>query len=115
MTSTAVAIRSPYRTVSEVQERLGHVPIERIITLVPPGCATEQDLLDSSITGDRGCELVDGILVEKPMGFRDDAISTRISHLLCTHLDTDNLGLVAGAQGPIRFKLDLVRMPDVSF
>jgi Uma2 family endonuclease len=74
-----------------------------------------QDLLDSSITGDRGHELVDGILVEKPMGFRDDCIGTRIAHLIAVYLDTNNLGVVAGAQGLIRFKLDLVRVPDVSF
>jgi Uma2 family endonuclease len=100
---------------SEVQDRLGHVPIERIITLVPPGCATEQDLLDSSITGDRGCELVDGILVEKPMGYRSDLLGMWLGHLILTYLAEHNVGAVSGGQGGVRFRVGLVRMPDVTF
>jgi Uma2 family endonuclease len=73
------------------------------------------DLLDDSITNGRLCELVNGVLVEKTMGFREGAIGTRIRFLIRTYLETHNIGLVAGADSGIRFKLDLVRMPDVSF
>ncbi|AMV28402.1 hypothetical protein VT84_28620 [Gemmata sp. SH-PL17] len=107
--------KTKFPTIADVQERIGHVPESRILSFPAPGTATVQDLLDGSITGDRGCELVDGILVEKTMGFRDDAIGARIIYLLLAFLETHNLGLVAGAQGLIRFKLDLVRVPDVSF
>ena len=115
MSTPATQPKTKFPTFADVQERLGHIPEARIRSFPAPGTATVQDLLDSSITGDRGHELVDGILVEKPMGFRDDYIGSRILHLIAAYLDTDNVGAVAGAQGGIRFKLDLVRLPDVSF
>lgn len=114
-TSTAATKKTRFPTIADVQERLGHIPESRILSFPAPGTATVQDLLDGSITGDRGHELVDGILVEKPMGFNDDRIGTRLIRLIGTYLDTNNIGEVAGAQGMIRFKLDLVRVPDVSF
>jgi Uma2 family endonuclease len=74
-----------------------------------------QDLLDGSITGDRLFELVDGILVEKASGFREGSLAARLIGLLEMFLTTNNIGHVSGADGMIRFKLDLVRIPDVSF
>ena len=115
MAAIVTATRSPFRTIADVQERLGYVPVERIITRVLPGCATEQDLLDTSITGDRGCELVDGILVEKAMGFRADYLGIWIGHLLLNYVAVNNVGGVGGAQGGVRFRVGLVRMPDVTF
>ena len=112
---TATTPKTKFPTIADVQRRLGHIPEERIRSYPAPGTATVQDLLDGSITGDRGHELVDGILVEKGMGFREGSVGTRISHLLQGYLDTDNIGHVAGADGLIRFTLDLVRVPDVSF
>lgn len=104
-----------FPTIADVQERLGHIPEARILTFPAPGTATVQDLLNDSVTGGRLCELVDGILVEKAMGFRDDHIGLWIGTLINLYLMENNIGLAAGAQGPIRFKLNLVRMPDVSF
>jgi Uma2 family endonuclease len=113
--ATTTAKKTKFPTFADVQERLGHIPESRILSYPAPGTATVQDLLDHSITGDRGHELVDGILVQKAMGFRDDYLGSWLIHLLLTYLDTHNLGAVSGAQGLIRFKLDLVRVPDVSF
>jgi Uma2 family endonuclease len=114
--STPAATRgTKFPTIADVQERLGHVPESRILSFPAPGTATAQDLLDSSLTNGRLCELVDGILVEKGMGYREGFLATWLSHLIQIYLDTNNLGLVAGSDGMIRFKLDLVRMPDVSF
>src|SRR4029079_9339855 len=45
----------------------------------------------------------------------EGAIAVTISFLIRTFLDSHNLGLVAGADSGIRFKINLVRMPDVSF
>jgi Uma2 family endonuclease len=111
--STARKIK--FATFADVQERIGHVPDSRILSFPAPGTATVQDLLDNSITKDRGCELVDGILVEKPLGFRSEYIAFWIGHFIASYLQNDNLGTVTGSQGPIRFKLNLVRIPDVSF
>ena len=104
-----------FPTFADVQDRLGHVPESRIRSYPAPGTATVQDLLDGSITGDRLFELVDGILVEKGMGYREGFLGIWVGYLLQTFLEANNLGLVAGADGMIRFNLDLVRMPDVSF
>ena len=115
-TSTQPKPKTKFPTIADVQERLGHIPESRILSFPAPGTATVQDLLDGSITGDRLYELVDGILVEKGMGFREGFLGGMwIGSLLNIYLQEDNLGLVAGSDGMIRFKLDLVRMPDVSF
>jgi hypothetical protein len=79
-TTTARPIK--FVTFADVQKRIGNVPESRILSFPAPGTATIQDLLDSSITGDRGCELVDGILVEKAMGLRSDYIALWIGHLI---------------------------------
>lgn len=114
--ATTTAVKTLFPTIGDVQARLGDIPPERILSFPAPGTATEQDLLDNTITGGRLCELVDGILVEKAMGFKSDYIAFWIGILINTFLmEVDNLGAVAGAQGPIRFKVGLVRMPDVSF
>ena len=112
--ATTVA-KTRYYSMAEVQDRVGHVPLERILPFPAPGTATEQDLLDNSVTGGRVCELVDGILVEKAMGFRADYVGAWILFSIGFFLREHNLGAVIGSQGPFRFKIGLVRMPDVSF
>ena len=37
----------------------------------PPGTATEQDVTELVDHADRLCELIDGILVEKTMGYKN--------------------------------------------
>jgi Uma2 family endonuclease len=111
--STARKIK--FATIADVQERIGHVPESRILAFPAPGTATVQDLLDTSITKGRLCELVDGILVEKVVGWSKSLLSTWIGTRINLHLMENNIGVAAGAAGMVRFKLDLVRAPDVSF
>lgn len=113
--ATAAARKIKFRTFADVQERVGHVPDARILLFPTPGTATVQDLLDNSVTGGRLCELVDGILVEKTMGFREGGLGLWIGSLINMYLLENNVGYAAGADGMIRFNLDLVRLPDVSF
>src|SRR5262245_59589878 len=114
--ATATAARKiKFPTIADVQRRVGNVPPERILTYPAPGTATPQDLLDNSITGGRLCELVDGILVEKTMGFREGGLGLWIGTLINLYLMENNVGYAAGSDGLVRFKLDLVRLPDVSF
>ena len=113
--STATAPRIKYATVADVQERVGHVPESRILAFPAPGTATERDLFDSAITNGHACELVDGILVEKAMGWRESYLGGLILTLINQYVMENNLGVVAGSDGMVRFKLNLVRMPDVSF
>lgn len=111
------SVRTDYRypTIEDVQDRIGHVPVSRILSRPAPGTATELDLLDSTVTGGRVCELVDGILVEKAMGFLEDSIAFWIGVQIHNFAAVENLGLASGSQGPVRFRVRLVRIPDVSF
>jgi hypothetical protein len=56
-------------TLAELIEQLGGLPLHRIRMKSPPGKATEKDVL-AALRGPRKrlCELVDGVLVEKPRG-----------------------------------------------
>jgi Uma2 family endonuclease len=110
-----IARKIKFATIADVQERLGHVPESRILSFPAPGTATVQDLLDSSVTNGRACELVDGILVEKAMGLRSEYIAFWIGHLIASFLEQNNLGAPFGSQGPVRLNLNLVRLPDVFF
>jgi Uma2 family endonuclease len=113
--ATATLRESRFRTIGEVQERIGDVPAHRIITVPAPGTATVLDVLDPDITRGRGVELVDGILVEKPMGYDEDSLAFWLGVQLFNFASTHNLGKFGGSQGLIRLDDTLVRGPDISF
>lgn len=98
----------------QVQERLGHIPESRILSFPSPGTATVKDLQNDAITRGRSCELVDGIIVEKAIGYHEGGLGLWIGTLINFYLMQNNVGYAAGADSGIRFNLDLVRMPDVS-
>jgi len=60
-------------------------------------------------------ELVDGILVEKTMGYREEVLASLIFRAISRYLDTYDLGMVVGSQAMVRFAPSLVRLPDVTF
>jgi len=106
----------PVETLADLVKRLGGVPLDRILLHPAPGTATEEDLIAAlEAPRKRICELVDGVLVEKPMGAPESMLAAFIIHVLMTYLDKSDLGIVIGADGPIRFRLGLVFIPDVSF
>ena len=43
----------------------------------PPGTATEKDVLEVEAHEDRLCEVVDGVWVEKAMGWRESILAMR--------------------------------------
>lgn len=113
--ATASNPHTEFHTIREARARVGDVPDHRILSYPAPGTATANDLLDPQITRGRGVELVDGILVEKPLGYREDYIATLLIRFLGQYLDVHNIGAVVGSQGRIRFNPSLVRLPDVTF
>lgn len=100
------------QTMAEVVRDLGDIPLERIRAKPAPGSATERDLLKA---GKPVCELIDGVLVEKPVGDRESLLAAEISALVRNQIRADDLGVVLGADGYFRLSGGQVRAPDVSF
>ena len=94
---------------------LGGVPLDRIIFDPWPGTATEADLLRLVEHDDRLCELVDGTLIEKPMGYWEGLIAANLIMYLGAFVRDHDLGAVFGADSTMRMKSGRVRMPDVAF
>jgi Uma2 family endonuclease len=111
--STAASPR--FKTAEEWLRSLGNVPLERILFNPPPGAATEADVIRLSHHENRGAELIDGTLVEKPVGFLESLIASRIIMLLGNYANAKKAGVVAGEQGMIRMLMGNIRMPDVAF
>jgi Uma2 family endonuclease len=102
-------------TLADLLARLGHLSPARVRLRPPPGSATEADVLEVERRENRLCELVDGSLVEKPMGFRESLTAGVLLTLLRAFVVPRNLGLVSGPDGMVRLFSGLVRIPDVAF
>jgi Uma2 family endonuclease len=102
-------------TVADLAERFGPMPLHRIRFFPFPGTATEQDVLAIHAREKRLCELIDGILVEKVMGYRESLLACFLIRVLGNWVSARRLGLVAGEGGMMRLTRGLVRIPDVSF
>jgi Uma2 family endonuclease len=111
----ATPSKSPPRTFAELLERLGGVSPARIHMDPLPGTATVEDVVAKEVHEDRLCELVDGVLVEKPVGFYESALALFLGARLHVFVDRRNLGVVTGEQGMMQIFPGLVRIPDVAF
>lgn len=94
---------------------LGGVPLERVIFDPWPGTATEADLLMFVERDKRLCELIDGTLVEKPVGIWEGMIAAYLITALNQFVLPRNLGGVFGADSTMRMKSGRVWLPDVAF
>jgi Uma2 family endonuclease len=103
------------RTLADMLSELGDISPDRILMQPAPGTATEDDLLATMSRNDTLCELVDGVLVEKAMGYESSLLAMYIGHLLQVFILPRNLGLVTGADGAVRLFPGLVRIPDLAF
>lgn len=111
----AQALETAELTVADLAEKFGPIPYSRIRHQPAPGTATEQDVIELSLREDRLYELVDGVLVQKMMGFYEDYLGCLLIKLLGNFSDQHDLGIVLGAGGMLRLAPGLVRIPDVSF
>jgi Uma2 family endonuclease len=105
----------PVETLADLLHELGDIAPSRVRATPPPGQATERDLIRLNQRKERLYELVDGILVEKIMGYPESFLTMRLGHFLQGFLDMHDLGIVAGPDGAMRLMPGLVRIPDVSF
>lgn len=102
-------------TMADLQTHLGDIPVERIRMFPPPGYATEADVLEIEDREDRLCELEDGILVEKPMGWYESILAVLVAYKINSYLEEHDLGQVLGADGSLKILPGIVKIPDVSF
>lgn len=105
----------PIETLADLLEQLGGIAPARVRFRPPPGTATEKDVLEVRARTGRLCELVDGVLVEKGMGFRESMLAGALIEALRAFVRPRNLGLLTGEAGMMRLASGLVRMPDVAF
>src|SRR5688572_29323175 len=99
-------------TAADLFERFGPIPLYRIQMNPAPGSA-EADAVRIHDRERRGCELVDGVLVEKDMGYYESYLAGRLIFLLSLFLESKNLGVVAAPDTMNRLAPGLVRIPDV--
>jgi Uma2 family endonuclease len=104
-----------YTTVGDVLKRFADYPPERIRLHPTPGTATKRDVLEVERTEGKLCELIDGVLVEKAMGLEESFVAADLIQLLGPVVKSNDLGILAGADGTIELFPGQVRIPDVAF
>lgn len=108
---------SSLETIQDLLDRLGDVAPQRVRMHPWPGTATQRDLLSPEYRQAGGVmELVDGILVEKPVGWLESRLATVLAGEIHAFLKRRDLGVVnCGGDGYLKLKRRLIRVPDVSF
>src|SRR5438874_10976775 len=116
-TTVPVPFRPPrhFDNGAEWLRALGGIPMERIIFDPWPGTATEADLLRFVERDKRLCELIDGTLVEKPVGLTEAVIATDLGTDLNLFVRHRQLGIVSGPDSTLRMSSGRVRLPDVAY
>jgi Uma2 family endonuclease len=102
-------------TIADLIEQLGGISPRRIRAHPPPGTATERDVTRIERREQRLYELVDGVLVEKAMGFTESVLAMGLVGYLMEYLRRKDRGILAGEGGTLRLMPGLVRIPDISF
>jgi Uma2 family endonuclease len=115
MSTTAVLPAARGLTAADLTDRFGPIPLTRVRFDPWPGNATEQDVLDIHNREKRLYELVDGILVEKVMGYPESALALILARILGNWVQPRRLGILAGEAGMMRLTVGRVRIPDISF
>src|SRR5438477_3916655 len=105
----------PVISLAELVHRLGDIPLERIPAVPTPGTAREEDVLRRPGGEKRLYELVEGVLVEKPMGFYESILAAFLIGRLEVYLRSNPIGLALAADATMRLFPGLVRLPDVAF
>jgi Uma2 family endonuclease len=106
---------SRFETMADLLKDLGNISPRRIRMHPAPGTATERDVIRIHDRTDRLYELVDGVLVEKIMGYTESSLAMRLGSFLFNFAEEHDLGNVTGPDGTTRLMPRLVRIPDVSF
>ncbi|MBV9123438.1 MAG: Uma2 family endonuclease [Planctomycetes bacterium] len=103
------------KTWADLLNRLGEIPPDRIRFHPFPGTATVQDVIEIQRQEGKLCELVEGVLLEKAVGYNESCLAVFLAGLLNAFVIPRNLGIVTGPDGTVELMADLVRIPDVAF
>ena len=103
------------RNVADLLDHLGGISPLRVLMKESLGPATEADLISVNDRRRTICELVDGMLVEKGMGYNESDLALALAGYLRAFVIPRNLGLTTGADGMMRLFPGLVRVPDIAF
>src|SRR5438128_6631115 len=107
---------SPFKTVADLLYQLGDVPPQRVLLDPWPGTATEADVIRYVDGDDKHLvELIDGTLVEKPMGQYEARVGGMLYRLLDEYAECHDLGVCYPADATLRVLPRQVRLPDASF
>ncbi len=99
---------------SEFLDELGGISADRVRQNPFPGKATSADLIHAN-RDSRLCELVDGTLVEKAMGWQESLIAIVLASLLRDFVQKNQLGFVTGADGLVELFPSLVALRTLLF
>jgi Uma2 family endonuclease len=106
---------TPFPTLVDMASRFGPMPWDRIRNTPSPGTASEADAIELNERGESLCELVDGVLVDKVMGFRESLLAGWLVRILGDFIDKADLGIVLPPDAMMRLWRGCIRLPDVSF
>ena len=115
MTVASQPLNVATESLGDLLTRLGGISPFRIRSCPAPGSATVDDVIAIKARENRLFELIDGTLVEKPMGYRESVLALAIASALRAFVVPRKLGLVSGPDGMMRLLPGLVRIPDVAF
>lgn len=98
------------KTLADLIRELGGISPKRIRMDPPPGKATVKD-----VEANKCCELLDGTLVEKAMGYPESILAAALIEMLRRFVRPRRLGIITGPDGTLELFPNLVRLPDVAF
>lgn len=113
--ATATEPTSTTSSFAAILERLGGIDPARVRVLGGLRPATEDDLIRENQRREALYELVDGLLVEKGMGYNESGLALALAVALRLFIRPRKLGLLTGADGMMRLFPGQVRMPDLAF
>ena len=102
-------------TMAERIAELGGIAAQRIRLEPAPGTATVEDLVHYNEAHSPPCELIDGTLVEKAVGYKSSLVAMTIGRILGNFVVPRKLGVISGADGMFRLIPGTTRGPDVAF
>ena len=103
-------------SLGDILHRLGDIPADRVRADPQPGTATLHDLIQINDNGPGPtCELIDGTLVEKPVGQHESWLSIILAYEIARLVLEQDRGMMLGEDGVLEILPGIGRAPDVSF